>query len=125
VTRRGSPDSSRGPGPAPVDLDRAARHAGGDPALLAEVLSLVAAESRSILAAVQEAARRGDLEAVERAAHALKGSASNVAADALVAAASGLERAAREGRTEGMDALIARLAHEAERLDVFMARVEP
>jgi HPt (histidine-containing phosphotransfer) domain-containing protein len=74
---------------------------------------------------VQEAARCGDLEAVERAAHALKGSASNVAADALVAAASGLERAAREGRTEGMDALIARLAHEAGRLDAFMARVEP
>jgi HPt (histidine-containing phosphotransfer) domain-containing protein len=54
----------------------------------------------------------------------LKGSASNVAADPLAKAAGALQRAAREGRTDEMGALIARLAHEAERFHAFRASVQ-
>jgi two-component system sensor histidine kinase/response regulator len=112
-------------GAEPVDLGRATRQTGGDPVLLARILSLVAGELRSILGPLQEDAGRGDLEAVERAAHALRGSAGNIAANPIAAVAADLQRAAREGRAKDVPALIARLAREADRFHAFRARLPP
>jgi HPt (histidine-containing phosphotransfer) domain-containing protein len=63
--------------------------------------------------ALLEAATRGDVQALQHWAHTLKGSLLTVGASATAERAEEIERAAREGRLDGLAARVKRLVAEA------------
>ena len=85
---------------------------GGDPALLAEVIEMVLADSPATEREVGRAVTAGDTAAVASAAHALKGTVGLFTKAGAYEAAAELERAARHGEIEQFDVTTARLSEE-------------
>jgi CheY-like chemotaxis protein len=82
---------------------------GGDRDLLRELAEMFLEAGPGQLAAVRDAAARGDAKELERAAHTLKGGAATFAAPAVVDAAWALERRGRAGELGDLDAPLAAL----------------
>jgi HPt (histidine-containing phosphotransfer) domain-containing protein len=80
---------------------------GGDDSFVAELASAYLAEGPTHLRAMEEALARGDIAAVVRPAHTLKSSSAALGAMRVSAISRGIEQAAREGRSEGLDAAVA------------------
>jgi signal transduction histidine kinase/DNA-binding response OmpR family regulator len=96
---------------------RLLERAGGDGALVDELVRLFEDDARRRLAEIREAVAKGDVEAVRRAAHTLKGSVANFTADGAFAAAKDLETAAREGRADDLGRLADALEREIAALE--------
>ena len=106
-----------------VDRDALHRNVGGDATLLAELVELFAEECPRLVAEIRAGASALDMRRVEEAAHTLKGSAGSMAGTALAATALELELLARRGASPELPAAIARLAHDAERLNAELRRL--
>jgi CheY-like chemotaxis protein len=88
----------------------------GDEALLSEVLDLFVRDCATLIEALRDAARRGDMRELRVAAHRLKGAAINLAAPGLTQAARALETIGEKGpEAEAMPAWL-RVSAEADRL---------
>jgi two-component system sensor histidine kinase/response regulator len=107
--------SSR-PEEAVIDPARLLRHAGGDEALVKEVVGLFLAESPALWASIDEAAGRGDAQALFLAAHKLKGTLLNLAAGPALSAVLRLEELIRQGHLEEVRQPLATLRLELSRL---------
>jgi CheY-like chemotaxis protein/HPt (histidine-containing phosphotransfer) domain-containing protein len=111
---------------APVFVDRheeSAMHAPirsrfADQPRLVPIVRKFAGRLREQLACAREAADRGDLEEVARLAHWLAGAAGTVGYDAFTTPARELESAAKGEDGKLSEALLQRIAHMAERLEV-------
>lgn len=106
-------------GNAPVDLAAALHWAGGDRALLVELVGVFVEEAPRRLAELREATLVRDAPTVERLSHAIKGSAAILGASDLREASAALEERAMENRLEGEPALQARFESEFERVLAF------
>ena len=98
---------------------------GGDRGALAKLVRLFLGDSRTLLARIREAVKRGSAPDLRNAAHALKGSVANFAAPAATAAAARLQEMAERGDlTEAPAAeasLKQKLARVRERLSALVA----
>jgi putative two-component system response regulator len=79
----------------------------GSQGLAAQLVDSLTSETSAQLAAVREAAVRGDGEAVYRAAHTLQGSAAMIGAESVARACAELARAARSGSVDQSEAIVA------------------
>jgi signal transduction histidine kinase/CheY-like chemotaxis protein/HPt (histidine-containing phosphotransfer) domain-containing protein len=107
-------------GAAPdVVLDRtvAIDQAGGDPAVLRDLVGIFRRESGSLLAEIRTAAERGEARALERAAHRLKGALATMGAGRALVQADDLEARGRAGDLSRASQALARLREELARLD--------
>ncbi|MBI3670340.1 MAG: PAS domain S-box protein [Acidobacteria bacterium] len=107
------------PSPGEVlDRDALVARVEGDKELLTEMVELFLQDSPRLIAAIREAAARGDAKSLERSAHTLKGSVSNFCAPAATAAAVRLEQMGREGD-------LAQAAEGCAALEKEIARLKP
>jgi two-component system sensor histidine kinase/response regulator len=90
----------------------------GAPDVVARIAGKFLDETDERLATLYQAVTERDAAELERAAHALKGIAGTVGANAIREVANQLERAGREGRTDGAQDLVAAL-------DTALARARP
>src|SRR5262245_36288529 len=88
-------------------LDELRDSVGGDQAFIADLASTYLAEGDGHLQQVTEALASGDIAGMVRPAHTLKSSSAALGAARLAAISREIEHAAREGRTEGLDASVA------------------
>ena len=84
----------------------------GQPDLLDKVIGLYLRDAPGLLAAMRDAALKGDAEALRRAAHSLKSSSANVGAVRLCDACKALELAARAGELDQVDPQLAVIASD-------------
>ena len=112
-----------------IDESRLLERVGGDRKALARLVRLFLTDSRTLLARLRAAVKRGDAPDLRNAAHALKGSVSNFAAAAATAAAARLQEIGERGDlTEASLAqasLEQELARVRERLAVIVAGGRP
>jgi PAS domain S-box-containing protein len=80
-----------------IDWEAALGFAGGDVALLAEIVAAARTETPRLLAELREAMARGDAELVRRSAHTLKSTANYLGAKGLADTALRVELLARDG----------------------------
>jgi signal transduction histidine kinase/DNA-binding response OmpR family regulator/HPt (histidine-containing phosphotransfer) domain-containing protein len=115
---RAAPPAAPG-GTSQVILDRSvlAGQAGGDPAVVADLVAIFLRERVSLLALLQDALDKGDALALERAAHRLKGALATMGAEAALAQASDLETQCREGDLARAPQVLAALRAEIARLE--------
>lgn len=78
-----------------------------DPDLVAEIIELFLVDSAERMQQVGGEEGSGDPDAVRGAAHALKSSSANIGALGFSKACAGLESAARDGRFDELDSLVA------------------
>jgi signal transduction histidine kinase/CheY-like chemotaxis protein/HPt (histidine-containing phosphotransfer) domain-containing protein len=93
----------------------------GAPGFVAEVVATFREQTRKRLAELSAAVAAGDLPGVERCAHQLRGSCGVVQAARLGALCADLEERARQGRGEGVAALVAEVEEEFRRVERFLA----
>jgi two-component system, sensor histidine kinase and response regulator len=105
---------------APVEWEEFMSLTEGDEDFAEQLVQLFIDSGDVSLREIRDALGRGDLPAVGRAAHAFKGSSANIRARIASAAASRLEEAVREGATDELAALEARLRHEVGRVKQFL-----
>ena len=92
-----------------IDLDAALDALDGDLATLQRAAAIFLRDLDSRRAALRAACDRGDHETVALVAHSIKGSLMNFSAGPAIAVARALERAARDGRLDEAERLIAPL----------------
>jgi two-component system sensor histidine kinase/response regulator len=112
-------ESDTGPEPdaATVDRDALLASFGDDPTLLHEVIEVFLADTPKQMAALDSAVARRDATAIASAAHALKGSCGLFSTAGAYESAQRLEKVAREGLLDGIDAARDELTHEVRRLE--------
>ena len=88
-------------------LDELRQSVGGDEAFVVELATAYLSEGQGHIDQVADALARDDIEGMVRPAHTLKSSSAALGAARLSAICKEIEHAAREGRTEGLDALVA------------------
>jgi HPt (histidine-containing phosphotransfer) domain-containing protein len=93
-----------------------------DAAFYEQIVPLFRQAAGDQIAALLDAAARGDTRALQHWAHTLKGSLLTVGANATAAQAEAVELAARGRQTEGLEARARRLAAEAA---VIVAHLDP
>jgi HPt (histidine-containing phosphotransfer) domain-containing protein len=86
----------------------------GDPDLLNELIDLFLNDAPTLLAGLNEAVRRQDVESLTQNAHSLKGSASNLGARGMAAVCANLERRGRAGSLTGAASACRTLSKEFE-----------
>lgn len=101
---------------APIDF-KVLNELTGDAAENAEILRDFMQQTRSDLAALEDAQQKRDIPASVRVAHRMKGASRMVGAGELAAVCMAAENAARQGKLEGADAVASAL----ERLVKFLA----
>jgi two-component system sensor histidine kinase/response regulator len=101
--------------PAVLDAIRAL-DAGRGEQIVARVVASYLGTLEPQLAKLRDAVGRGDAHGWSEAAHGLKSSSANVGARRLAALARTLEECGRAGRREGVDALVAEVEAEVERV---------
>jgi signal transduction histidine kinase/CheY-like chemotaxis protein/HPt (histidine-containing phosphotransfer) domain-containing protein len=113
-----APNHSAGDNGAVLDSTALDELTGGDPALIASVLSDFIATSRDDLRAVAEAAAAHDHEQLRRQAHRIAGAGRIVGAGELAALAKQLENAGAQqsGDWAGIGSLVERLAAELAKI---------
>ncbi len=92
------------PEPGPIDAIALKEVSGGDVDLERQILRQLRRANESDVRLLEDALRRGDLDAIVQVAHRIKGSSSMVGAAALADAAERIERAARDGSLEHLEA---------------------
>jgi signal transduction histidine kinase/CheY-like chemotaxis protein len=100
------------------DRDLALANAGGDPALLLDLIRIFQGENHKILAEIRDGLSAGDARVVERGAHRMKGSLGTLAARAARDAASELEALGRAGTLAQAAGALATLERALARLNV-------
>jgi PAS domain S-box-containing protein len=80
--------------------------------LYKKLLSQFRASNQETVATIRSTLAAGDLPTAARLAHTVKGVAANLGADELAAAGAELERALKQGKTDGVEELITRFATE-------------
>lgn len=80
------------------DREFALEQAGGDTALLEELLGLLCQSARDDLTKIEAGLRAGDAEGVGGAAHSIKGASASLGVEGLRLAAYDIEKKAREGQ---------------------------
>jgi HPt (histidine-containing phosphotransfer) domain-containing protein len=103
-------------GQCPVDLEIALEYAGGDEALLRELLTVFLDESRSQLPALHEAFAQGRARDVMHAAHTFKGTLRLFGAEGIALLAEQLELAGRTTRLDGLQPTMTRFEDEMQQL---------
>jgi CheY-like chemotaxis protein len=93
----------------------------GQPGLLARMVGLYLRDARTQLAALRQAAERGDAHELEEAAHSLKGSSAQLGATAMVALCRDLETAAQAADSSRAAALVATLERTFEQVRAALA----
>lgn len=88
---------------------------------VARLLESFATEARAALERMRACARAGDTERVAREAHRLTGSSGSIGASRLCGECRALERTAREGKREALEA---RIDHALHVLDASQRRME-
>jgi two-component system sensor histidine kinase/response regulator len=104
------------PEAAPLDAGTLLAGFGGNRKLLGEVIDLYLADTPRILDEARRALARRDAAALASSAHALKGSMGLFAQTGAYEAARRLERAARTGELDVLEATFAELDAEARKL---------
>jgi len=107
----------------PIEISALLERVEGDLDLLGELVEIFADTRGEMSAAVHAAAERGDAVGLAQAAHALKGAVSNFCAQGAVDAALQLERMGRSADLAGVEATLARLDREMDRLANALATV--
>jgi two-component system sensor histidine kinase/response regulator len=100
----------------PLDMARAIHLAGGDEALVLELLDVFLAELPGWRSGLRNALASRDPRAIARAVHPLRGALSNIAAGPACAAALQVERLARQNDLAGIAAAAPVLEGELDRL---------
>ncbi len=100
----------------PLDLDRLAEIAGDDEGFARELVTLFLEDAATHLDTLTVAIEQGEAEVVREIAHTLKGSASNVGAEPIRGLAYELEQRGRNRELGGVDALLASMRGELERV---------
>jgi HPt (histidine-containing phosphotransfer) domain-containing protein len=95
--RKPSSPPGEQPTPLPDDFTRALHAAGGDSALLLELLEILEECWDSLVAAVDEAYEKDDAAALAKALHTVKGSVNMFGFEGFVEAIAGLMETARKG----------------------------
>ena len=113
------PPAASAPEPAAAvfELQTALAHVGGKLDLLKQLVTLLAQQTPTLLAAAHTAIAQHDGQALQRAAHTLKGSAGTFAAQAVVEAAQRLEDLGRQEDLTQAETAYAHLASEMARLE--------
>ena len=93
----------------------------GQPGLLARMVGLYLRDARTQLAALRQAAERGDGYALEWAAHSLKGGSAQIGATAMVALCRDLETAAQAQDSSRVAALVAGLEQTFDQVRAALA----
>jgi two-component system, sensor histidine kinase and response regulator len=93
----------------PFDLPAALARANGKPKLLRRMLLSFRDQFKSAASDLRKEIAEGKTEEAGRLAHSLKGVAATLEAKDLAEAAASIEHAIREGITQGLEALIARM----------------
>jgi HPt (histidine-containing phosphotransfer) domain-containing protein len=95
----------------PIDLEtfRAVMREAGIEEEVDSTLAIYLTEAPAAFARLEAAVENRDIDAAASAAHALKSASSNVWATGLVALLEPLEKAAREGDVERVEALVAKV----------------
>jgi len=88
-------------------LDELRESVAGDQAFIADLAATYLAEGDGHIQQVEDALARGDIAGMVRPAHTLKSSSAALGAARLSALSREIEHAAREERTEGLDAAVA------------------
>ena len=100
-----------------VDRGGLMERLGGDVALLGEVITLYRQNCPGMMETLRVAVIKSHAAEVHRAAHGLKGMVAHFAPLDAIGALVELEAMGREGRTDGMEAVLARARDEIARLD--------
>ncbi|QEL16622.1 response regulator [Limnoglobus roseus] len=108
--------------PSPVDWDEVLQRVGGDRGLVIELIGLFVGESRHLSAEFLAAAAAGDAIRLGRAAHRLKGSLATFAASGALASAARLESMGLRGELDGIEAAIATMDGDLEKLVLELTR---
>jgi two-component system sensor histidine kinase/response regulator len=116
LARFGPPPAPVVTAPAPIDRALALRTAGGDQALLADLVRLFLEDCPERVAELRAAVASGDPDHVQRAAHVVKGSVVTFGAHRARDLAADLERAGRERRLGDVPILFRALEAELERV---------
>jgi HPt (histidine-containing phosphotransfer) domain-containing protein len=116
IERLASTRRSRIAGGTAIDADALLRRAGGDRALMGEIVELFLADAPRMMDAFRVALTAGDAPALARAAHALKGSVANFAAGEAADAAAEVERQAQAGALDAARASHGRVEEEVARV---------
>ncbi len=106
-----APFEGRPPEPFSTRADAMARFE-GDTAFYERIVPLFCSAATEQACALVAASAAGDREQIQHWAHTLKGSLLTVGATASADLAECIERAGREGRPEGLPALVRRLVAE-------------
>ena len=88
-------------------LDELRQSVGGDEAFVIELASAYLAEGEGHIEQVAAALAAGDIAGMVRPAHTLKSSSAALGAARLAHICREIEHAAREGRSDGLDAAVA------------------
>lgn len=91
-----------------VDLDRLRESAGGDPALVAELVGLYLADCEAKLSRLVDAAAAAELHQVGRVAHGIKGASAAMGCVQVAQACQQLEELGRAGETVGLEDAVGR-----------------
>jgi len=105
------------------DKQQALTHAGGDPALLLDLIRIFQGENDKLLAEIRSGLLAGDPAAVERGAHRMKGSLGTLAARTAREAASRLETLGRAGELTHAASALGALEQALSNLDVHLAAI--
>ena len=92
-----------------LDIDDFAERVGGDMDIVSDILNTYLQEAPIALAAIEAAVKAGDATALRMAAHKLKGMSANVSAKALSELAGRMEKAAAQGKLDGIEGALAEL----------------
>ena len=100
------------------DAESFARHTGGAPDVIVQLIEMFEQESQRQMEEVTNAVTNGDADQIQRAAHTLKGSVGIFGATSCFETAYELERAGATSELDRKDLLLNRLTDEVERLRV-------
>jgi signal transduction histidine kinase/ligand-binding sensor domain-containing protein/DNA-binding response OmpR family regulator len=117
VSSPGSPAADR---TAVFEPETALLQAGGDPALVAEIVDLFLQDCPTRLSQIERAVATNDAESLVTAAHTLKGSVSNFGARTVVGLLQELENMGRAGDTGGTVPKWTALQAEMQALEISM-----
>ncbi|MCI0361979.1 MAG: response regulator, partial [Planctomycetaceae bacterium] len=118
-----APTSGNGAGPARIiDWQEALEFAGGDGALLGEIVDAAKTETPRVLADLQRAVAQGDVELARRSAHTLKSTANYLGSKSLADVAQRVELMIRDGGLACAAEQIALLESEASRFLAALAQ---
>jgi len=115
VPRRPAAAEPPAAAPAAVDADAVTVLAGGDAALLAELVDMFNRETPARLDAIRAAVKRADADELRRAAHLLKGEAKALYVSEVADLAADLEALGRSGSVDGARERLAALELAVQR----------